>query len=84
VSFPWLDPTPPTKRGPSDRLAAQLRELRDRAAILFRLGYTAEAATKRLSAQVAWEHHARPSGLSDAEIGKAVRDTYARRPSGSF
>jgi hypothetical protein len=90
VSFPWLDRTPPSTRGAAARLAAQVRELRDRAALYYRLGFTAEAATARLVASVAWEHepsggaHRRPAGLSDEAIATAVRETYARRPSGAL
>jgi hypothetical protein len=84
MSFPWLDRTPVAPAGADSRLAAQLRELRDRAALLYRLGYTADAASARLCATVAWEHETqrRPDGLSDAEIGKVVQETYGRRPSG--
>ena len=87
MSFPWLDPTPPTKRGAAARLDAQLRDLRDRAALYYRLGFTAEAATKRLAAAVAWEHDPsprRPDGLSDAAIAAVVKETYARKPSGTL
>ena len=92
MSFPWLTRTTPTASADA-RLAVQLRELRDRAALFFRLGYTADAAAARLSARVAWEHdpesgaggaHRRPAGLSDAEIAQVVRETYARRPSGEL
>lgn len=89
MTFPWLVPTASrSAAGAAARLESQLRELRDRAALFYRLGYSAEVATKRLCARVAWEHepasHRRPSGLSDAAIAEAVRDTYARRPSGSL
>jgi hypothetical protein len=94
VTFPWLVSTPSrSAAGATARLDAQLRELRDRAALFFRLGYPAEVATRRLCALVAWEHdpaskhggpHRRPAGLSDAAIAEAVRETYARRPSGSL
>lgn len=92
MSFPWLTPTPASSRGADARLAAQLRDLRDRAARYYRLGYPAEAAIARLAAAVAWEHdpasragaHRRPAGLSDAAIAELVRATYARRPSGAL
>lgn len=94
MTFPWLVPTASrSSAGAAARLASQLRELRDRAALFYRLGYPVETATKRLCALVAWEHepasnhggpHRRPAGLSDAAIAEAVRETYARRPSGSL
>jgi hypothetical protein len=91
VTFPWLDPTPPAG-GAGAHLAAQLREVRERAGLLFRLGYSAEAASRRIAARIAWEYdpasrtgsHRRPEGLSDAAIAEAVRATYARRPSGAL
>jgi hypothetical protein len=87
VSFPWLERTPSSTRGPAARLAAQLREIGDRAAIYFRLGFSAEEATRRLAAAVAWEHEShgkRPTGLSDTAIAAKVKETYARRPSGAL
>ena len=94
MTFPWLVPTASrSSAGSAARLAAQLRELRDRAALFYRLGYSADVATKRLCALVAWEHdpqsstggpHRRPTGLSDAAVAEAVRETYARRPSGTL
>lgn len=82
MSFPWLDRKPVAPAAGADaRLAAQLRELRERASLLYRLGYTAEAATSRLCATIAWELESqrRPDGLSDGEIGKVVNETYGRR-----
>jgi len=87
VTFPWLTPTASPGRGAA-RLAAQLREVRERAALYFRLGYPADVAIARIRAAVAWEHEpptpGRPAGLSDAAIAAAVRETYARRPSGTL
>lgn len=92
MTFPWLvSRTGGSPDGAARRLATQLRELRDRAALYFRLGYTADATTARLVAGVTWEHdpssraggpHHRPAGLSDAAIAELVRETFARRPSG--
>jgi hypothetical protein len=85
VSFPWLDRSPPSNRGAAAQHAAQLRELRDRAALYYRLGFSVEDATARLAAAVAWEHeHRRSDGPSDDAIATAVRETYARKPSGGL
>jgi hypothetical protein len=63
------------------------RDLRDRAALFARLGYSAAAATARLQARVAWDYdppskhggpHARPAGLSDAAIAQLVTETFER------
>lgn len=82
-SFPWLSPTQQKHDNRRDRVAAD--ELATRAALLYRLGYTAKAATERLCARMAWEFDPacggkRPTALSDAAVAKIVADTYARRP----
>jgi hypothetical protein len=91
TTFEWLDRTPPRPNGAQLRGKVAAAELADRAATLFRLGFSATAATARLCARVAWEydpssrhggHHIRPAALSDAAIGKVVADTYARKPGG--
>ncbi len=82
MTFPWLAPRPTgTPRG--SWTTAALRELRDRAALFYRLGVPADAATARLIARVAWECPHRPAALDDAAIAALVRDTYARRPAGA-
>ncbi len=90
MSFDWLERT--KHRGNGTQLRAQVAaaELADRAATLFRLGFTKEQATARLTQRVAWEFdppskhgpHKRPEALSDQAIAKIVADTYARRPGG--
>jgi hypothetical protein len=85
MSFPWLERTPPRTDGASRRAAVATSEIADRAALFFRLGFTEQAATKRLVARIAWEFDqpgtsSRPAALSDAAIGKIVSETYARKP----
>jgi hypothetical protein len=90
MSFEWLECTPVRRDGTSLRAKVATAELADRAGTLFRLGFTQAAATRRLTARVAWEFdpqsktgpHRRPDTLSDAAIAKIVADTYARRPGG--
>lgn len=64
------------------RVAMYRKELAQRAAMYYRLGYSAENATRRLQANVAWDFEVggRPESLSDAEIGSIVESTFARRP----
>ncbi len=73
--------------GAALRLNQAVRDLRDRAALLARLGYSAAAAVSRLQARVAWDFdpssrhggpHARPAALADAAIAQLVTETYAR------
>jgi hypothetical protein len=87
MAFSWLDRTDrPHAAARGNQVAED--EVANRAALLYRLGYTAEVATERLTARVAWEFeptskHApnrRPESLSDAAIAKIVTETYARRP----
>jgi len=88
VSFPWLDRNlQGSAAGAAHRLEQATRDLRDRAAMMARLGFTASECTRRLQARVAWDYdpasrhggpHVRPSGLSDAAIGQLVTETFAR------
>jgi hypothetical protein len=88
MSFPWLDRTPARTDGADRRAAVAAAELTDRAALLYRLGFTVQAATARLIHQIAWEFeapsktsaHQRPASLSDEAVAKIVADTFARRP----
>ncbi|MBS1119570.1 MAG: hypothetical protein H6Q90_1798 [Deltaproteobacteria bacterium] len=88
MSFPWLDRTPARTDGADRRAAVAAAELAQRAALLYRLGFTVDVATKRLIDGIAWEYeapsktsaHQRPATLSDKAIAKIVTDTYARRP----
>jgi len=86
MDFEWLECTPARKDGSKQRARVACAELADRAATMFRLGFTQAQAIERLCARVAWEHdpngHKRPDGLSDPDIQKIVADTYARRPGG--
>lgn len=87
-SFSWLDRTPTRSGGAERRAQVAAAELAERAGLLYRLGFSAQAAITRLTARVAWEFdppskrsgHVRPEALSDAAIAKIVTDTYARRP----
>jgi hypothetical protein len=87
MAFSWLDRTDRPHAAPRGTEVAE-SEVATRAALLYRLGYTAEAATARLVARVAWEFEPtsknapdrRPESLSDAAIAKIVTETYARRP----
>jgi hypothetical protein len=88
MSFPWLECTPAREGGAAKRAHVAARELADRAALLYRLGFSKAAATHRLTARIAWEFdphskhgaHRRPASLSDEGIAKIVDETYARRP----
>jgi hypothetical protein len=91
MTFEWLDCTRPRGNGAQQRGKVAAAELADRAATLFRLGFSQAAATTRLCARIAWEFdppsrhggpHTRPTTLSDAAVAKIVADTYARKPSG--
>lgn len=81
MSFEWLDRTASPKGGAERRAQVACAELAQQAALLYRLGFTAEAATERLRARVGWEQgDQRHASLSDEAVGKIVHDTFARRP----
>jgi hypothetical protein len=88
MSFPWLVCTPLRSDGAERRAQVALAELASRAGTLYRLGFSEAAATRRLTAAVAWEYdvgapkpvYLRPAALSDQAIAKIVADTFARRP----
>lgn len=87
MSFPWLERTSPGNDGAAKRAQVAAAELADRAGLLYRLGFSEQAATRRLIARVAWEFdqptttaHRRPAALNDAAIGKIVSETFARKP----
>jgi len=88
--FPWLTANlTGSKAGAKRRAEVIAADLRSRAATLFRLGYTAKAATARLDARIAWEFdpeskrgpHRRPASLDAAAIAKLVKEVFDRRPS---
>jgi hypothetical protein len=88
MPFPWLTCTPPRPDGAARRASAASAELASRAGVLYRLGFSEAAATRRLADAVAWEYepgspaagHRRPASLSELAIAKIVADTFARRP----
>ncbi|WP_428266181.1 hypothetical protein [Haliangium sp.] len=85
MAFVWTTPTS-TVAAPDRRVAMYRRELTERAALFYRLGYTAEQATARLQANVAWDFGSgadpRPPALADTAVAELVQRTYARRPAG--
>jgi hypothetical protein len=90
MDFEWLDCTPGRSDGADQRAKVAATELANRAATMFRLGFSQAEATKRLCERIAWEFdppakhgcHKRPDALSDQAISKIVADTFARRPGG--
>lgn len=88
MDFPWLESTKPRTDGADQRAKVAADEIAHRAGLLYRLGFSQDAATKRLAARVAWEFdppskagaHRRHASLSNDAIAKIVADTYARRP----
>jgi hypothetical protein len=91
MSFPWLVANVSgSSAGAARRHDVMAAELRDRAALLYRLGFSHAAAARRLSDEIAWEFdppaktggpHRRPAALSDTAIAQLVREVYDRRPS---
>ena len=76
--FDWLET--PKRKNPTNQKRDEMyrRELEDRAALLFRLGYSSKRAKARLAGNVAWdfELHGRPRHA--AEVDKIVDAVYRR------
>jgi len=69
--------------GSAKRIAMYRREVAQRAAMFYRLGYSISDATGRVLANARWDFELgapRPDELSDAALGDIVKTTYARRP----
>jgi hypothetical protein len=88
--FPWLEPSVTATTATAERRLAMIRrEIAQRAALFYRLGYASYDTAQRLAAYVAWEFdppgrdgaHSRPADLDDDGIAEIVASTYARRPS---
>lgn len=64
------------------RRAMYKREASDRAAMLHRLGNSADRAERRLRENLDWEFEigtgGRPKGLSDADLAKLVKAAFKR------
>lgn len=79
-----MKPTPLRAPGDDRRIDMYRREVTERAALLHRLGYSAEQAAARICANAAWDFEVgagpRPEALGDAAVTEMVRHVYARRP----
>jgi hypothetical protein len=77
--FVWNDrPNPRRKLNDEARQAMYRRELEERAALLYRLGYSQKRCRERLRGNVAWdfELHGRPR--HSAEVDRIVDTVYRR------
>ncbi|MSP61121.1 MAG: hypothetical protein EXR72_12405 [Myxococcales bacterium] len=75
MPFPWQNSTRTAPRG---RAAMYRRELEERAALLFRLGYAQPRARARLVANVAWDFEIGGGGPAAQEIDAIVEAVYRR------
>jgi hypothetical protein len=77
--FPWEEvKRPPDQRAQEKRLAMYRRELEERAALLFRLGYSIKATKARLHANVGWDFELHRKPKHAAEVDKIVDSVYKR------
>ncbi len=78
MSFDWMEVTGPARDGAIANKATHAQELRERAGLLFRLGYTKTAALARCKARIAWEFDGQgASPLSDREVKSIVNGVFA-------
>ena len=81
--FEWHNPNVGPRR--SRRQEVYREELRERAALLYRLGFDAAQAQARLAARVRWDYEVGPhqAPIAQSEIGGLVDAVYARHGAGA-
>ncbi len=83
MPFDWLHPR--VGKRPDRRAEVYRQELRERAALLYRLRYPADQARARLTANVRWDYQvgARRPPVDEPEIAAIVDSIYARHGVGA-
>ncbi len=85
MSFPWYEPEIPQRFAAAEEKAAAMyeAELRERAALLMRLGYSREETKARLRGNVRWDFELQPGAAAHlAKVGALVDRVYAARGAG--
>ena len=78
MSFDWMEVNVSARDGAAANKETHAQELRERAGLLHRLGYTKTAALARCKARIAWEFDGQgTSPLSDREVKSIVGDVFA-------
>lgn len=83
MPFDWLHPK--VGHHPSHRVEVYRQEIRERAALLYRLRYSVAQAKARLSANVGWDYEVGPFSppVAAAEVAALVDQVYARHGVGA-
>ena len=83
MPFDWLHPKVGSR--PSHRADVYRQELKERAALLYRLRYSAAQAKERLGAKVRWDFEVGPFSppVGDAEVAALVDQVYSRHGVGA-
>lgn len=77
--FDWMTPTATPDKPHAARRAEMLRhDLEERAALLYRLGYSQKRCKARLKANVAWDFELSGRAPAAAEIDRVVDAVYKR------
>ena len=77
MSFDWMESSVPARDGEGASKAVHEQELRQRAGLLYRLGYTKTVALARCKARLAWEFDVQGScPLSDRQVKAIVYEVY--------
>jgi len=81
MPFPWYEPDIPQeyKARPERVQQMYLRELRERAALLMRLGYAKEETALRLRANVRWDFELHDKPVHLARVQEVVEGVYKAR-----
>jgi len=86
MAFSWYEPDLPgdyLKGGKQKAAAMYEAEIRDRAALLQRLGYSKEEAKLRLRGNVRWDFELEGTPAHLARVGSIVDKVYAARGAGT-
>ncbi len=82
MPFDWLEPRVGQvvrRREAARTLEAHRRDVRDRAAILMRLGWSAADARERCRRALEWEHDLAPAPAVLSELDTLIAGVYERR-----
>jgi hypothetical protein len=85
MTFPWYqsDPPPRSETAPEKAAAMYENELRERAALLMRLGYSKDETKARLRGNVRWDFELQAQAAPHLrKVGAIVDKVYAARGAG--
>lgn len=84
MPFPWLHPDVPTEYRNAGAKANAMyeQEIRERAALLMRLGFSKDETRERIRENVRWDFERQPTPAHLSRASKIVDEVYSSRRSG--